>query len=101
MKALATTILLMLVLAGCAGLVQARRMTAEEIATKPDPWVCSRLTSFAYSGRLPETWINEAERRGLVSCIDKGLEKRAEERERAKRPIFCDRLGQTQDSRCW
>ncbi|NQW12311.1 MAG: hypothetical protein HQ481_20800 [Alphaproteobacteria bacterium] len=101
MRAIAAAIVLALTVAGCAGLDSARRMTAGEIAAKPDPWVCSRLASFAYRGRMPDAWAAEAGRRGLAHCIDNGLKKRAEEQERAKRPIFCDHLGQTQDSRCW
>lgn len=101
MRAYAISVVLVLTLLGCAGLDQARHMSTEEIAAKPDPWVCDRLASFAYLGRMPEAWAAEAERRGLAHCIDKGLDRRVEERKRAKQPIFCDRQGRSQDSRCW
>ncbi|MEQ8585691.1 MAG: hypothetical protein RLO01_06820 [Thalassobaculaceae bacterium] len=92
----------LLALTACSGLNTARQMPQEEIAALSDEDVCGYLSTFAYKGRMPDAWENEAVRRGLTRCIDEGIEKRAEDTklDRSK-PILCPQGARTQDSRCW
>lgn len=98
----ALALALPLALAACGGLNAARQMPQEEIAALSDEDVCGYLSTFAYKGRMPDAWENEAVRRGLTRCIDEGIEKRAEDTklDRSK-PILCPQGARTQDSRCW
>ena len=91
-----------LALAACGGLENARQMPQEEIAAMSDDEVCGYLSTFAYKGRMPEAWEDEAVRRGLTRCIDEGIKKRAVDTklDRSK-PILCPQGKSTQDSRCW
>lgn len=93
---------LLLTLAGCGGLDRARQMPQDEIAAMSDEEVCDYLSTFAYKGRMPEAWENEAVRRGLTKCIERGIKERAEDTklDRSK-PILCPQGSATQDSRCW
>lgn len=92
----------LLALTACGGLENARQMPQEEIAAMSDEDVCGYLSTFAYKGRMPEAWENEAVRRGLTKCIDQGIKKRAVDNkiDRSK-PILCPQGASTQDSRCW
>lgn len=91
-----------LALAACSGLNTARQMPQEEIAALSDEDVCGYLSTFAYKGRMPEAWENEAVRRGLTNCIDQGIKKRGEDTKLERsRPILCPQGARTQDSRCW
>lgn len=93
---------LVLALAACGGLNAARQMPQEEIAALSDEDVCGYLSTFAYKGRMPDAWGDEAVRRGLTRCIDAGIEKRAEDTKLDRsRPILCPQGSGTQDSRCW
>lgn len=95
-------IALILALTACAGLETARTMPPEEIAALSDDRVCDYLATFAYKGRIPETWDAEAARRGLTRCIDAGITRRAEDRKLERsQPILCPQGKTTQDSRCW
>ena len=93
---------LLLALTACGGLDKARQMPQEEIAAMSDEDVCGYLSTFAYKGRLPEAWQNEATRRGLNRCIDEGIKKRAVDTKIDRdKPILCPQGQSTQDSRCW
>lgn len=93
---------LLLALTACGGLEKARQMPQDEIAAMSDEDVCGYLSTFAYKGRMPDAWENEAVRRGLTKCIDEGIKKRAVDNkiDRSK-PILCPQGKNTQDSRCW
>lgn len=98
----ALALFLALSLTACAGLDTARRMPPEEIAALPDEKVCDYLATFAYKGRIPEAWEDEAVRRGLTDCIDRGIERRAEDTKLDRtKPVLCPQGSATQDSRCW
>lgn len=92
----------MLALAACSGFDEARRMPPAEIATLTNTEVCGYLRTFAYKGRVPEAWGDEAVRRGLTRCIDEGIQRRADDRKlETLRPTLCTSGASTQDSRCW
>ena len=89
-------------LSACSGLNAARQMPAAEIAELSNEEACNYLATFAYKGRIPETWDAEAARRGLTRCIDAGITRRAEDRKLERsQPILCPQGKATQDSRCW
>ncbi|MDF1792415.1 MAG: hypothetical protein P1U88_10925 [Thalassobaculaceae bacterium] len=95
-------LVLLLTLAACGGLDRARSMPQDEIAVMSDEDVCGYLSTFAYKGRLPEAWENEAVRRDLTRCIDDGIKKRAVDTKLDRtKPILCPQGKNTQDSRCW
>lgn len=101
-RTLAMALVLPLALAACGGLNTARQMPQNEIAAMSDEDVCGYLSTFAYKGRIPEAWEDEAVRRGLTKCIDEGIKKRAEDTKLERsRPILCPQGSRTQDSRCW
>ena len=95
-------VLAIALLAGCSGFNQARQMTPQELAGQNDAWICDYLETFAYKGRIPDAWEAEALKRNLTGCIERGLERRAEDRELdRRRPALCPQGTATQDSRCW
>lgn len=92
-----------LLLAGCAtvsGLEQARAMSPQEIAQQPDDFVCERLRGFGYIAEVPVTWLREAQRRKLESCIDQGAARRASDDSNRGR-FGCDRFAVVPIDRCW
>lgn len=90
MKKIGIFILVALTLAGCAGFQSTRDMTPEEIAAKPDAWVCARLRTFGYKGRLPPAWSEASALRGLDGCVMAGVQKRRDEAKAEKRrPLTC------------
>jgi hypothetical protein len=104
MKPFARTVILMAILAlgGCAGFSSARDMTPEEIAAKPDDWVCDRLRTFAYKGRLPEAWADASALRGLDGCVLEGVKRRHQDDQAAKkRPLSCNIPGSVLPPECW
>lgn len=101
-RACVLALALPLALAACSGLNTARQMPQEEIAALSDEEICGYLATFAYKGRIPDTWEDEAVRRGLTRCIDEGIKKRAEDTKLDReKPILCPQGNATQDSRCW
>lgn len=94
---------LALLLAGCAGigqLQQARAMPPQVIARQNDEFVCQRLRGFGYAADVPVTWLREAQRRNLQSCIDQGMaQRRSDDANRAR--FGCDRFSAFQWGRCW
>jgi len=102
-KAAGALLVLALGLAGCGGggLEQARAMPPEQIAAQSDEYVCDRLKVFGYTADVPVTWLREAQRRKLESCIDQGMQRRSSED--ARRDLFpaCSRFGVGPMGRCW
>lgn len=90
-----------LLLSGCAigGLERAAKMSPEEIAAQSDGYVCDRLSGFAYSGRIPPAWVDEADRRSMQHCVARGIRKRREVRETDTRDLFCDPTSNVQTCR--
>lgn len=96
------SLLAMLLLAGCAGYSAARDMSPEEIATKSDEWVCDRLRTFAYKGRLPDAWADASALRGLDSCVIEGVKRRSQDDAAdKKRPLNCNLSGSVPPPECW
>jgi hypothetical protein len=95
-------LLALLLLSGCAGFSSARDMTPEEIAAKSDEWVCDRLRTFAYKGRLPDAWADASALRGLDSCVIEGVKKRhQDDKADKKRPMSCTLSGSVLPPECW
>jgi len=94
---------LALLLAGCAGynaMQQARAMPPHVVARQSDEFVCQRLRSFGYAADVPVTWLREAQRRNLQSCIDQGMaQRRSDDANRAR--FGCDRFSPFPWDRCW
>lgn len=103
MKASIAMGLTALMLAGCAGgLDEARRMDAAQIAAQPDVWVCDRLRTFAYKGRVPDAWIDAAVARGLEGCLEAGVERRRDDAKlERRRAITCRDTRTVQSPECW
>lgn len=94
--------LLTLTLAGCAGFQSVRDMTPEEIAAKSDAWVCERLRTFGYKGRLPPAWSEASALRGLDGCVMEGVQKRSDEAKAEKRrPLTCGTTRGVTPPECW
>ena len=75
-------------------------MTPDQIAQKPDDFVCERLRTFGYIGELPEDWLAEAQGRKLEHCIDQGVaRRRAESTDRGR--YGCDRFAVGPVNRCY
>lgn len=95
-------LLALLLMTGCAGFSSARDMTPEEIAAKSDEWVCDRLRTFAYKGRLPEAWADASALRGLDACVVEGVRKRnQDDKADKKRPLSCAVTGSVLPPECW
>jgi hypothetical protein len=94
---------LALLLAGGAGIgqqQQARAMPPQVIARQNDEFVCQRLRGFGYVADVPVTWLREAQRRNLQSCIDQGMaQRRSDDANRAR--FGCDRFSTFPWGRCW
>jgi len=88
---------------GCSGYSAAQEMTPEELAGKSDEWVCDRLETFAYKGRVPPAWQDAAMARGLDYCIAEGVkERRQDDQLDKKRPVSCDAAtGSVKPPECW
>ena len=87
--------------AGCgtSGMDRARAMSQGEIAQESDEFVCKRLRSFAYIGRVPDAWLDESQRRNLDSCIEQGVKQRRAEGSRTGTQK-CDRFAVIRIDRC-
>jgi hypothetical protein len=104
MRPIAMTFLLLALipLSGCAGFSSARDMTPEEVAAKPDEWVCDRLRTFADNGRLPDAWSEASALRGLDGCVVEGVKRRQQDDKAAKkRPLSCNMSGSVVPPECW
>lgn len=89
-------------LAGCgiSGLDRARAMTPTDLAQESDEFVCKRLRTFAYLGDVPETWLDESQRRNLDGCIEQGVKKRLAEAKSRASGQRCDRFAVNPIDRC-
>lgn len=95
---------LVALLAGCAGisgLEMARAMPPEEIARQSDDFVCERLRGFGYIADVPVTWLREAQRRNLESCIAQGADRRRSDDRQHGGFLYCDRFAVGPWVRCW
>lgn len=100
----AAPIALVVTLAGCAdmsGLEMARAMPPQQIAQQSDDFVCERLRGFGYIADVPVTWLREAQRRNLESCIDQGVARRRSDDRYSGGFMYCDRFAVGPWVRCW
>ena len=55
---------------GVVAQYQALQLSADELATKSDQYVCNAANKFAVlEGKLPALWIRELKRRDLIECM--------------------------------